>query len=248
MITLKGKVAIVTGASRGIGYDIANKLSELGANVVCAATRQERCDEVAAELQDKYGVDCLGVQADVSDFESSQELAKKAVEAFGKIDILVNNAGITRDNLLLRMKPEEWDSVINTNLSSVFNVTKAVIRPMLKNRYGRIIHVSSVVGIIGNPGQANYAATKAGVLGFSRSIAKEFGAKGITSNAVAPGFIDTDMIESLPEEYIDNIIADVPLKRLGQPDDVSSLVAFLASDLAGYITGEVIAVDGGIQM
>lgn len=248
MISLKGKVAIVTGASRGIGYDIANKLAELGANVVCAATRQERCDEVAAELKEKYGVDCLGVQADVSDFESSQELSKKAVEAFGKIDILVNNAGITRDNLLLRMKPEEWDSVINTNLSSVFNVTKAVIRPMLKNRYGRIIHVSSVVGIIGNPGQANYAATKAGVLGFSRSIAKEFGAKGITSNAVAPGFIDTDMIESLPEEYIDNIIADVPLKRLGQPDDVSSLVAFLASDLAGYITGEVIAVDGGIQM
>lgn len=248
MISLKGKVAIVTGASRGIGYDIANKLAELGAHVVCAATRQERCDEVAKELTEKYGVECLGVQADVSNFDSSQELAKKAVDKFGKIDILVNNAGITRDNLLLRMKPEEWDSVINTNLSSVFNVTKAVIRPMLKNRYGRIIHVSSVVGIIGNPGQANYAATKAGVLGFSRSIAKEFGAKGITSNAVAPGFIDTDMIESLPEEYIDNIIADVPLKRLGQPEDVSSLVAFLASDLAGYITGEVIAVDGGIQM
>jgi 3-oxoacyl-[acyl-carrier protein] reductase len=247
-MNLKNKVAIVTGASRGIGLVIAKTLAERGANVVCASTKQERCDEVARNLKETYGVDCIGIQVDVSNFESAQALVKKTIEHFGTVHICVNNAGITRDNLLLRMKLEEWNAVIDTNLSSVFNVTKAVVRPMLKNRGGRIINVSSVVGIIGNAGQANYAAAKAGLLGFTKSIAKEFGGKGITCNAVAPGFIDTDMVESLPKEYIDNIIEEVPLKRLGKPEEIANLIAFLASDLSSYITGEVIAVDGGIQL
>ncbi len=245
---LKNKIAIVTGASRGIGLVIAQTLAKRGANVVCASTKQETCDAVAKQLRDTYGIDAIGIQVDVSDFESAQHLVKKTVEHFGTVHICVNNAGITRDNLLLRMKPDEWHSVIDTNLSSIFNVTKAVVRPMLKNRGGRIINISSVVGIIGNAGQANYAAAKAGMLGFTKSIAKEFGGKGITCNAVAPGFIDTDMVESLPEEYIENIIKDVPLKRLGKSEEIANLIAFLASDLSSYITGEVIAVDGGIQL
>jgi 3-oxoacyl-[acyl-carrier protein] reductase len=247
-MNLKGKVAIVTGASRGIGLVIAQVLAQRGVNLVCASTKQETCDAVAKKLTKDYGIDAIGIQVDVSDFDSSQNLVKKAMEHFGTIDICINNAGITRDNLLLRMKQDEWNDVINTNLSSVFNVTKAVIRPMLKNRKGRIINVSSVVGLIGNAGQANYAAAKAGLLGFTKSIAKEFGGKGITCNAVAPGFIDTDMVESLPKEYIDNIISEVPLKRLGNPEEIANLIAFLASDLSSYITGEVIAVDGGVQL
>ncbi len=245
---LKNKTAIVTGGSRGIGLEIAKKLAHYGANVVCAATNQERCDNTAAELQKTYGIDCMGVQTDVTDQESVQALINKTIEKFGKIDILINNAGITRDNLLLRMKPDEGDSLIENNLRSVFLTTKSAIKFMLKNRSGKIINISSIVGVIGNAGQANYAASKAGMIGFTKSIAKEFGAKGITCNVVAPGFIETDMIESLPQEYLDNIMGQVPLKRLGKAEEVANTVAFLASDLSNYITGEVIAVDGGIQL
>lgn len=248
MVNLKDRVAIVTGATRGIGHGIASKLAEAGATVVCCATKQDRCDQVAKELADAYGVPSKGIAVDVSSFESVQGMVKTVADTFGKVDILVNNAGIARDNLLLRMSEDEWDSVLSVNLNSVFYATKAVLRPMLKQRYGRIITISSVVGVIGNPGQANYAASKAGAIGFAKSVAKEFGAKGITCNVVAPGFIETDMIESLPKEYLDNIIGQVPQKRLGQSSDVANLVLFLASDLSSYITGQVINVDGGMVM
>jgi 3-oxoacyl-[acyl-carrier protein] reductase len=248
MIDLTNKNAIITGSTRGIGRNIAEKLASSGANVVITGTRQEKCDEVAREIQEKYKVKTLAIQTDVSNLESIQTLISKTIEELGSIQILVNNAGITKDNLLLRMKPEDFDSVIQTNLNSVFYSTKTCLRPMLKQRYGRIINVTSIVGIMGNAGQGNYAASKAGVIGFTKSIAKEVGAKGITINAVAPGFIETDMIKSLPEEYINNIISSIPLKRLGTPDDVSNLVAFLASDLASYITGQAITVGGGILM
>lgn len=245
---LKNKTVIVTGASRGIGLEIAKKLAFYGANVVCAATNQERCSQTAESLSKTYNIKALGVQVDVTNQESVQNLIDQTMTTFGAIDILVNNAGITRDNLLLRMKPEDWDAVIETNLKSIFLTTKSAIKHMLKNRSGKIINISSVVGIIGNPGQANYSASKAGMIGFTKSIAKEFGVKGITANVVAPGFIETDMIESLPKEYLDNIMSQIPLKRLGKAEEIANTVAFLASDLSNYITGEVIAVDGGIQL
>jgi len=247
-MNLKNKTAIVTGASRGIGLEIAKKLASYGANIVCVATNQERCTQTAEELEKTYNVTCIGIQTDVANQESVQALVDKTIEKFGAIDILVNNAGITRDNLLLRMKPEDWDAVIETNLKSVFLTTKYAIKHMLKNRSGKIINIASVVGVIGNAGQANYAASKAGIIGFTKSITKEFGGKGITANVVAPGFIETDMIQSLPKEYLDNIISQIPLKRLGKAEEVANTVAFLASDLSNYITGEVIAVDGGIQL
>lgn len=248
MINLQGKNAIITGSTRGIGLAIAEKLASLGANIVITGTKQDVCDAVAKQLNEKYTSTVIGVQTDVRSEESIQTLIKTASEQFGAIHILVNNAGITKDNLLLRMKPEDFTDVIETNLNSVFHTIKTILKPMLKQKYGRIINITSVVGIMGNPGQCNYAASKAGVIGFTKSIAKEVGSKGITINAVAPGFIETDMIKSLPEDYINNIIQSVPLKRLGTPDDVSSLVAFLASDHASYITGQAISIDGGIRM
>lgn len=247
-MTVKDKVAIVTGASRGIGRAIAEHLAKEGAKVVCCATKQETCDSVAQELSQKYGVTCIGQALDVSNFESVQETIKAIHEKMGQIDILVNNAGITRDNLLLRMGEEDWQAVLDVNLNSVFNTTKAVMRPMLKQRSGKIINITSVVGVMGNPGQANYAASKAGVIGFTKSIAKEIGAKGITCNAIAPGFIETDMIQSLPVDYLNGIIESIPMKRLGKPEDISALVTFLGSDAASYITGKVFEVDGGIHM
>jgi 3-oxoacyl-[acyl-carrier protein] reductase len=247
-MNLSGQIAIVTGASRGIGFQIADTLASHGATVVVCATQQAKCDQVAADLHAKYGHPTLGVQANVAVFADVELLIKTVLDRFGRIDILVNNAGITRDNLILRMTEADWDSVITTNLNSVFNCTKLVVRPMLKQKSGRIINISSVVGVMGNPGQANYAASKAGMIGFSKSIAKEFGAKGITCNVVAPGFIETDMIESLPKEYLDNIMAQVPQKRLGSTQDVANVVLFLASDLSSYVTGQVIAVDGGMLM
>ncbi len=247
-MNVSGKIAVVTGASRGIGYQIADTLAAHGATVVVVATQQARCDTVSNELAAKYGVSTLGVQANVAVLADVEALFKRVQAQFGRIDILVNNAGITRDNLILRMTETEWRDVIDTNLTSVFNCTKSVVRPMLKQKYGRIINISSVVGMIGNAGQANYAASKAGMIGFSKTIAKEFGAKGITCNVVAPGFIETDMIESLPKEYLDNIMAQVPQKRLGTAQDVANVVLFLASDFSSYITGQVIAVDGGMVM
>ncbi len=248
MIDLNEKIAIVTGGTRGIGLAIVEKLSEAGANVVICSSSEGKSEALAEDISTKYGTNAIGIQTDVSSFESCENLIKAVMEKFGKIDILVNNAGITRDNLLLRMKPEDFSQVINTNLGSVFNTTKLAIRPMLKQRSGKIINMSSVVGLIGNAGQSNYAASKSGMFGFSKSIAKEFGAKGITCNCIAPGFIETDMIKTLPKDYLDNIISEVPLKRLGTVDDVANMVLFLASGLSNYITGEVFAVDGGIQM
>ena len=244
---MKDQVAIITGATRGIGYAVAEELASQGASIVVVATQQQKCDEVAQALSDAHNVPTLGVATDVSNYDATQLLVKKVMETFSRVDILVNNAGITRDNLMLRMSEEDWDKVLEINLKSVFNLTKAVLKPMLKKKFGRIINMSSVVGVSGNAGQANYAASKAGMIGFTKSIARELGGKNITCNAIAPGFIETDMIESLPKEYLDNIIGQVPQKRLGQVAEVAKAVTFLARD-ASYTTGQVIQVDGGMQM
>ena len=244
MCGLKDKAVIVTGSTRGIGYEIAKSLLKRGAKVVISGRSQEKVDDVVSQLFD-FGT-VTGFACDVSNFESCQNFVTQAIDAFEKIDVVVNNAGITKDNLLLRLKEEDWQDVIDTNLSSVFYMTKSISRHMLKNKSGRIINISSVVGITGNAGQANYAAAKAGIFGFTKTIAKELGGKGILCNAIAPGFIETDMISTLPEDYINNIIQQTAIKRLGQAEDVSNLVAFLASDEASYITGQVISVDGGM--
>lgn len=245
---VKDKVAIVTGASRGIGYAIAREFAEAGMRVVLVATKQETCDRVADALKTEFNTDTLGVACDVSDFDAVQGMVKTVSEKFGQIDVLVNNAGITRDKLLLRMTSEDWQDVLNVNLNSVFNCTKAVTRPMLKQKAGRIINISSVVGVMGNAGQANYAATKAGVIGFSKSVAKELGSKGILCNVIAPGFIATDMTDELGSDYLDGIVSQLPLKRLGSVQDIAGSALFLASDYSGYITGKVLTVDGGMHM
>ncbi len=245
---LENKVALVTGATRGIGFAIADDLAAQGAKIVVCATAQDKCQQVAEQLSQTHGVNCVGLKVDISKPAEIQDCVKTVLEKFEQIDILVNNAGIARDNITLRMSDDEWDQVLRINLDAVFYFCRPVLKTMLRKRSGRIINITSVVGLMGNPGQANYAASKAGVIGFTKSIAKEFGAKGITANAVAPGFIQTDMIDSLPKEYLDNIISQIPLRRLGQSKDVSSLVSFLASDDASYITGQVFQVDGGILM
>ncbi len=245
---LKDKIAIVTGGSRGIGLEVAKTLAGQGAHVVIVSTKLENSQRVAGELTQEFSVPTLGLQADVADEGSVQAMIKAVMDQWGRIDVLVNNAGITRDNLLLRLSVEDWQAVLNTNLNSVFFTTKAVLRPMMKQRYGRIVNIASVVGLMGNPGQANYAAAKAGIMGFSKTVAREYGGKGITCNVVAPGFIETDMIGSLPKDYLDNIIQNIPQQRLGTPKDVANLVLFLASDLSSYITGEVVRVDGGMRM
>jgi len=246
-IDLQGKVAIVTGASRGIGFEIAMQLAAHGAQVVCVATTLEGAQKAAESIEVK-GYKAKGYKANVANQEEVNGLIQAVVADFSKIDILVNNAGITKDNLIMRMSSEEWDAVIQTNLNSVFYTSKAVLRPMLKQRYGRIVNVTSVVGLMGNAGQANYAASKAGVIGFTKSLAREYASKGLTCNAVAPGFIQTDMISALPKEYLDNIMASVPQQRLGTPLEVANAVLFLSSDLSAYVTGEVIRVDGGMRM
>ena len=247
-MNLKDKNIIVTGSTRGIGKDIAIKCLENNANVIIHGTRQEKVDEVVTELKSKYSSKIFGFSCDISNFDSCSKFIENSINALGKVDVLVNNAGITKDNLILRMKEEDWTNVINTNLNSVFYLTKSISRHFLKNKSGKIINISSVVGVMGNPGQSNYAASKAGMIGFTKSIAKEFGSKGITCNAIAPGFIETDMIKSLPDDYINNIIKSIPINRLGNTDDVSNSVLFLASDMANYITGQTISVDGGMYM
>jgi len=245
---LKGKTAVVTGASRGIGRAIALKLAKLGANVVVNYRNSvDAVQEVVKEIE-ALGVKVLAVQCDISSYSDVEFMMKKCIKEFGSLDILVNNAGITKDGLLLRMKEEDFDNVIDINLKGAFNCTKHVSAIMLKQRSGRIINISSVSGLIGNAGQVNYSSAKAGILGMTKAVAREFASRGVTCNAVAPGYIRTDMTDGLTEKVKDTIISTIPLKRLGMPEDVANAVAFLASEEASYITGQVINVDGGMVM
>jgi 3-oxoacyl-[acyl-carrier protein] reductase len=244
---LEGRVALVTGASRGIGRAIAEKLGRDGAYVVGTATSKSGADAIF-EWFKAEGIDGSGMRLDVADDSSVDEVVKSIANERGPVSILVNNAGITRDNLLMRMKGDEWDSVINTNLTSVYRVCKACLRAMMKERYGRIVNIASVVGASGNAGQTNYAAAKAGMFGFTKSLAQEVGSRGITVNAVAPGFIDTDMTRELPDAQRNALLGAIPLGRLGQPEEIASVVSFLASDAASYVTGETLHVNGGMYM
>jgi 3-oxoacyl-[acyl-carrier protein] reductase len=244
---LDGKVALVTGASRGIGRAIAEQLGRDGAFVVGTATSNSGADAISERFE-AAGIDGRGMRLDVADDGSVEAVVKAIADDRGSVSILVNNAGITRDNLLMRMKGDEWDSVINTNLTSVYRVCKACLRAMMKSRYGRIVNIASVVGASGNAGQTNYAAAKAGMFGFTKSLAQEVGSRGITVNAVAPGFIDTDMTRELPDTQRDALLGAIPMARLGQPEEIAAVVAFLASDGAGYVTGETIHVNGGMYM
>jgi len=245
---LTNKTAVVTGASRGIGRSIAIDLAKSGANVVVNYSGNEaKANEVVDEIK-ALGQQAFAVKADVSNAEEVQAMMKQAIDTFGSIDILVNNAGITKDNLLMRMKENEWDDVININLKGVFNCTKAVTRQMMKQRSGRIINLASVVGVCGNPGQANYVAAKAGVIGLTKTTAKGLATRHITVNAVAPGFISTDMTDKLDDNVQTEMLKQIPLARFGAPEDISNVVVFLASEGAGYITGQTIQVDGGMVM
>ena len=240
------KVALVTGGSGGIGSAIAIKLSEKGFNVAITYLSNEKAAKEVIEKVEKNNVKGLAIKADVSKEKDVEEMMKTINNQFKTIDVLVNNAGITRDNLLLRMKAEDWNQVMDTNLKSVYLCTKAVTRNMMKKKYCKIINITSVVGISGNAGQSNYSASKAGVIGFTKSVAKELGSRGINVNAVAPGFIDTDMTSVLSEDIKDEMLKSIPLNRIGRPQDVANLVAYLSSDEADYITGQVIHVDGGM--
>jgi 3-oxoacyl-[acyl-carrier protein] reductase len=246
-MAMEGKVALVTGGARGIGKAIAAELSEAGASLAIVDVVQDAAEETAAEFR-ALGVEARAYGANVADLEDVNRMVKEVLNDFQKIDILVNNAGITRDNLLVRMKEAEWDAVIAVNLKGTFNCIKAVARPMMKARFGKIVNVASVVGVMGNAGQANYSASKAGVIGLTKTVAKELGARGITVNAVAPGYIQTDMTGELSENARDAFLTIVPLKRPGLPKDVARVVKFLASDEADYVTGQVINVDGGMLM
>lgn len=245
---LTGKCAVVTGASRGIGRAIALQLASQGARVVVNYSGSaDKAQQVVEEIK-AIGGEAIAVQANVADGESVQQLMQTALQAYGSIDILVNNAGITRDNLLIRMKDDEWDDVLNTNLKGVFLCTKTVARQMMKQRAGRIINISSIVGVVGNPGQANYVAAKAGVIGLTKTTAQELASRNILVNAIAPGFITTEMTDSLPEELKQAMLKQIPLAKLGQPEDIAKAVAFFASDGANYITGQTLQVDGGMVM
>ncbi len=244
---LLNKNAIVTGASRGIGKAIALKLAEQGANVACVARSLDSVKETVAAVE-ALGRKAKGFAVDVADFKSVEAAGKEIEELFETFDILVNNAGLTRDTLLMRMSPDDWDIVIQTNLKGAFNWTKAVTRQMLRQRSGRIINISSVIGLVGNAGQANYAASKAGLIGFTKSIAREFASRGVTANAVCPGFIETDMTQGLPQEIKEKALAQVPLGRMGRPEEIAAAVAFLAGPQADYITGQALVVDGGMVM
>jgi 3-oxoacyl-[acyl-carrier protein] reductase len=246
-MSLEAEIALVTGASRGIGQAIARRLGSQKAVLIGTATTQQGADGITEDLV-AQGIQGEGLILDVTEPESISNVVNRINEEFGPITILVNNAGITQDNLVMRMKPEQWDVIIDTNLSSVFRLTKACLRGMLRARHGRVINVASVVGMVGNSGQSNYSAAKAGMIGFAKSLAREVGTRDITVNTVAPGFIDTDMTRALPEAQRKVLLDQIPLNRLGQVEDVASAVAFLASPEAAYITGETLNVNGGMYM
>lgn len=246
MDLVKGKNIIITGASRGIGRGIAMAFAKQGANVAFTYSSSEGpAKELEAELS-AFGITAKAFKSNAADFDAAQQLVADVLEIFDSIDVLINNAGITKDNLLMRITEEDFDKVIEVNLKSVFNMTKAVQRTMLKQRYGNLIHMSSVVGVKGNAGQSNYAASKAGIIGFSKSIALELGSRNIRSNVIAPGFIETEMTDKLPEDVVAQWRAGIPLKRGGSPEDVANACLFLAADLSAYITGQVLHVDGGM--
>ena len=247
MSLLADKIAVVTGAGRGIGRAVALAYAKMGADVVCVSRTKENSAKVAAEVE-AIGRRAWAVAVDVSDTAAVDAATKGILDSTGRVDILVNNAGVTRDNLLMRMSEEEWDTVIDTNLKGAFNFTKALTRPFIKQRSGRIINIASVIGLIGNAGQSNYAASKAALIGFTKSIAKELATRGITVNAIAPGFIETDMTAALSEKMREGILGNVPLERFGSPDDIAHAAVFLAMEPSGYITGQVLTVDGGMVM
>jgi 3-oxoacyl-[acyl-carrier protein] reductase len=247
MSLLANKVAVVTGAGRGIGRAVALAYARMGADVACVSRTEENSAKAAAEVE-ALGRRAWAVAVDVSDTAAVDAAAGKILDDAGRVDILVNNAGVTRDNLLMRMSEEEWDTVINTNLKGAFNFTKALTRPFIKQRSGRIINIASVIGLIGNAGQSNYAASKAALIGFTKSIAKELAPRGITVNAIAPGFIETDMTAALDDKVREGILGNVPLGRFGSPDDIAHAAVFLAMEPSGYITGQVLTVDGGMVM
>lgn len=246
-MSLEGQVALVTGASRGIGQSIALKLGKMGAYVVGTATSDNGAEKISSYMSDA-GIKGEGMNLNVTDGDAVAAIIKRIADEHGAVTLLVNNAGITRDNLLMRMKEEEWEAIMDTNLTSIYRVSKACLRGMMKARTGRIISITSVVGAMGNPGQSNYAAAKAGVMGFSRALAREVASRGITVNTVAPGFIDTDMTQALPEEQKDALKTQIPLGALGQPEDIANAVGFLASEEASYITGQTLHVNGGMYM
>lgn len=245
---LQNKVALVTGGSRGIGRAIAIKLAEKGAKVAINYAGREDAASETVNIIKQNGGEALAMKANVANIEEVQQMIKQVIDTYGSLDILVNNAGITRDNLIMRMKEDEWDAVISTNLKGVFNCIKAVTRPMMKQRKGRIINISSIVGVSGNPGQANYVAAKAGVIGLTKSTAKELASRNITVNAIAPGFIETEMTDQLDDSLKAEMLKQIPLAAFGQPEDIANVVAFLASDESKYMTGQTIHVDGGMVM
>jgi len=246
MKLLEGKVALITGASRGIGRGIALRFAEQGANVAFTYLSSVEKGEALAKELEAYGIKAKGYRSDAADFKAAEELVNSVVADFGTVDILVNNAGITRDTLLMRMSEQQWDEVMNANLKSVFNLTKAVQKPMLKQRKGSIINMSSVVGVKGNAGQSNYAASKAGIIGFTKSVALELGSRNIRSNAIAPGFIETEMTDVLDPKVVQGWRDNIPLKRGGSVDDIANATIFLASDMSAYITGQTLNVCGGM--
>ncbi|MFD2700065.1 3-oxoacyl-[acyl-carrier-protein] reductase [Paenibacillus shunpengii] len=246
--TLQGQVALVTGASRGIGRSIALALADAGADVAVNYAGNEAAAAEVVQLIEAKGVRAIAIKANVGITAEADQLVKETLDQLGRIDILVNNAGITRDNLIMRMKEEEFDQVIETNLKGVFNCLKAVTRPMMKQRYGRIINISSVVGVLGNPGQANYVAAKAGVIGLTKSSSRELASRGITVNCIAPGFIETEMTQGLSSELVEGMLSGIPLSRLGRPEEVAGVALFLASESASYMTGQTLHVDGGMYM